>query len=164
MSENDLEGKFLPNIEKKQPPNIEKKQPLLNFNVLRDTSALGRMFGYDKRYVDKNRMKKLMEQSKMLQSMDDADLTPPKTKDEMNKILDDILKRARKVEEEAKKQAQQAPPQRQPVAGTLAGPRFYNNDISPPGQNKSGTGVNSAPPPPHKKPKSSEPDLNEIYT
>ena len=167
----DIEGM----IEKEQPlkpsalGKIEKKQPLLDFRgILRDPSDFGRMLGYE-RYVDKNRMEKLMEQSKMLQSMDDADLTPPnltppKTKDEMNKILDDILKRSRKVEEEAKKQAQQAPSQSQPVAGTLAGPRFYNNDISPPGQNKSGTGVNSAPPPPHKKPKSSEPDLNEIYT
>jgi hypothetical protein len=150
MSENDLEGKFLPNIEKKQPPNIEKKQPLLNFNVLRDTSALGRMFGYDKRYVDKNRMKKLMEQSKMLQSMDDADLTPPKTKDEMNKILDDILKRARKVKEEAKKQAQQAPSQSQPVAGTLAGQRFFNDISHPSGENTPNNGVSSAPRPKHK--------------
>ena len=143
---------------------IEKKQPLLNFRgILREPSALGRMLGYE-RYVDENKMKELMKQAKMLQSMDDADLTPRKTKSEMEEYLNDILERARKVEEEAKKQAQQAPPQRQPVAGTLAGPRFYNNDISPPGQNKSGTGVNSAPPPPHKKPKSSEPDLNEIYT
>jgi len=150
----DIEGR----IEKKQPlkpsalGRIEKKQPLLNFrDILREPSDLGRMLGYE-RYVDEKRMKELMEQSKMLQSMDDADLTPPKTEDEMNKILDDILKRAREAEEKAKKQQQQAPSQRQPVAGPLgplAGAGFYNN-ISSPGENESGNGVNKAPRPKHK--------------
>lgn len=94
----------------------------------------------------------------MLQSMDDVDLTSPKTKSEMEKYLDEILKRARKAEEEPKKQAQ---PRRQPVAGSLAGSGFFYNDISPPpGENKTGNGVNTAPPAPHK----SKLDLNEIYT
>ena len=128
---------------------IEKKQPLLNFRgILREPSALGRMLGYE-RYVDEKRMKELMEQSKMLQSMDDADLTPPKTKSEMEKYLDDILKRARNVEEEAKKQQQQAPSQIRPVAGSLAGANFYKDEF-PPGENKSGNGVNEAPRPKHK--------------
>jgi len=148
----DIEGR----IEKKQPlkpsalGRIEKKQPLLNFrDILREPSDFGRMLGYE-RYVDEKRMKELMEQSKMLQSMDDADLTPPKTKDEMNKILDGILKRARKVEEEAKKQESQAQTLRQPVAGPLAGRGFFNDISPPPGENKPGNGVNTAPPPKHK--------------
>jgi hypothetical protein len=153
----DIEGM----IEKEQPlkpsalGKIEKKQPLLDFRgILRDPSDFGRMLGYE-RYVDKNRMKKLMEQSKMLQSMDDADLnlTPPKTKDEMNKtkdemneILDKILKMAKEAKEKSQEQRQS-----QPVAGSLAGPGFYSDISHPPGQNgdpKRGTG--SAQRPKHK--------------
>ena len=138
---------------------IKKKQPLLNFrDILREPSDFGRMLGYE-RYVDENKMK----QSKMLQSMDDADLTPPKTKSEMEKYLDEILKRASKAEEEAKKQAQQAQPQSQKVLGNLTGPEFFDprtlKKLKDENTGGDDTGVNSAPPPPHKKP-----DLNEIYT
>jgi hypothetical protein len=162
MSEDDVESKFLPNIEKKPSMpkgkdiegRIEKKQPLLNFrDILREPSALGRMLGYE-RYVDENKMKELMRQAKMLQSMDDVDLTSPKTKSEMEKYLDEILKRARKAEEEAKKQAQQAQPQSQKVLGNLTGPEFFDprtlaklKDENTKGDN---TGVNTAPRPKHK--------------
>jgi hypothetical protein len=140
---------------------IEKKQPLLNFRgILRKPSALGRMLGYE-RYVDEKRMKELMEQSKMLQSMDDADLTPPKTESEMNKFFDDISKRAREAEEKAKKQQQQAQPQSLKVLGNLTGPEFFDPRTLAKFKGDN-TGVRSAPPPPHKKPKS--PDLYDIPT
>lgn len=131
---------------------IEKKQPLLNFRgILREPSALGRMLGYE-RYVDENKMKELMKQAKMLQSMDDADLTPRKTKSEMEEYLNDILERARKVEEEAKKQAQQAQPQSQKVLGNLTGSEFFDPRTLAKfdNENKPGTGVDKAPRPKHK--------------
>ena len=151
MPKGDIEGR------------IEKK-PRLSFNYKDD--LFSRIFGLGETSEDKFEKAALKYFGpKSLNIMDDADLTPPKPKSEMNEILDKILERARKVEEEAKKQAQQAPSQSLKVLGNLTGPEFFDPKTLPnTGENKPGTGADKAQPPHHKKPKSSEPDLNEIYT
>jgi hypothetical protein len=125
---------------------IEKK-PRLSFNYKDDLFSL---FGFGETAEDKFEKAALKYfGSKSLNIMDDADFTSPETKDKdkMNKILDDILKRAKKAGEEAKNQTQS---QRQPVADSLARRGFFNDISSPPGENKSGNGVNTAPRPKHK--------------
>jgi len=139
MPKGDIEGR------------IEKK-PRLSFNYKDD--LFSRIFGLGETSEDKFEKAALKYFGpKSLNIMDDADLTPPKPKSEMNEILDKILERARKVEEEAKKQAQQAPSQSLKVLGNLTGPEFFDpRTLKKIDENTKGdnTGVNSAPRPKHK--------------
>lgn len=142
---------------------IEKK-PRLSFDQKDDSWWSRRVLGSGKTGEEKFEEAALKYfGSKSLNKMDDADFTPPKTKSEREKYLDEILKRAEEAEEKAKKQAQQPQPQSQKVLGNLTGPEFFDprtlkklDDENTKGDD---TGVKNAPPPPHKKP-----DLNKIYT
>ena len=124
---------------------IEEK-PRLSFNYKDD--LFSRIFGLGETSEDKFEKAALKYFGpKSLNIMDDVDLTTRKTKSEMEKYLDKILKMAK----EAKEQAQEAQTQSQPVAGPLAGRDFYNDIFSPPGENGDPKrGTRSAPRPKHK--------------
>ena len=81
-----------------------------------------------------------------------VNLKPSQTINNM-KQLNELLKMIEKKQAQQaqqEKQQQQAQSQRQRVAGSLAGQRFFNDISPPPGENTPNNGVSSAPRPKHK--------------